>query len=128
MHIIADVNKISKTVQGSLTFILNVLSESSIHFYVAFNNSCQKECWYFHIKWFFYRKWGCLTVRNYAGRCKGILQLQSRVQLFDIAFAIKKFSFCGALFRRILAWKRDISKRYFLVWNCSFLCSLSLAI
>ena len=54
-------------------------------------------------------------MRNYAGRCKGILQLQSRVQLFDIAFAIKKFSFCGALFRRILAWKRDISKRYEIV-------------
>ena len=32
MHIIADVNKISKTVQRNLTFILNVLSESSIHF------------------------------------------------------------------------------------------------
>ena len=32
MHIIADVNKISKTVQGNLTFILNVLSEYSIHF------------------------------------------------------------------------------------------------
>ena len=32
MHIIADVNKISKTVQGNLTFILNVLSESNIHF------------------------------------------------------------------------------------------------
>ena len=34
MHIIADVNKISKTVQRNLTFILNVLSESSIHFTV----------------------------------------------------------------------------------------------
>ena len=32
MHIIADVNKISKTVQRNLTFILNVLSESGIHF------------------------------------------------------------------------------------------------
>ena len=32
MYIIADVNKISKTVQRNLTFILNVLSESSIHF------------------------------------------------------------------------------------------------
>ena len=35
-----DVNKISKTVHHSLTFILNVLSESSIHFYLAFNSSC----------------------------------------------------------------------------------------
>ena len=40
----------------------------------------------------------------------GYLQLQSSVHLFDIAFAIKKFSFCGALFKHILAWKRDISK------------------
>ena len=32
MQISADVSKISKTVQADLTFILNVLSESSIHF------------------------------------------------------------------------------------------------
>ena len=32
MHIIADINKISKTVQGNRTIILNVLSESSIYF------------------------------------------------------------------------------------------------
>ena len=39
MQIIADVSKISKTVQGNLTFILNVLSEPSIHFTLAFNSS-----------------------------------------------------------------------------------------
>ena len=39
MHIIEDVNKILKTVQSNLTFILNALSESSIHFYLAFNSS-----------------------------------------------------------------------------------------
>ena len=33
----------------------------------------------------------------------------SGVQLFDVAFSIKKFSFCGALFKRILVWKRNIS-------------------
>ena len=33
---------------------------------------------------------------------QGHLQLQSSVQLFDIAFAIKKFTVCGALFKRIL--------------------------
>ena len=32
MQIIADVSKISKAVQRNITFILNVLSESSIHF------------------------------------------------------------------------------------------------
>ena len=35
---------------------------------------------------------------------EGLLQLQSSAQLFDTAFAIKKFSFCGALFKCILAW------------------------
>ena len=45
---------------------------------------------------------------------QGDLQLQSRVQLFDIAFVIKKFSFCGALFKRILAWKKGISKKIIL--------------
>ena len=37
----------------------------------------------------------CVTLQEH-------LQLQSSVQLFDIAFVIKKFSFCGALFKRIL--------------------------
>ena len=32
MHTTADVNKISKTVQRNLTFVLNVLLESSIPF------------------------------------------------------------------------------------------------
>ena len=45
------------------------------------------------------------------GNVQGYLQLQSSVQRFDIAFAIKKFSFCGALFNCIFAWKRDISKK-----------------
>ena len=38
------------------------------------------------------------------------LQLQSSLQLFDIVFAIKKFSFCVAFFERILAWKQGISR------------------
>ena len=44
------------------------------------------------------------------GNMRGHLQLPSSVQLFDIAFVIKKFSFCGALFKRILVWKQGISK------------------
>ena len=31
---------------------------------------------------------------------QGHLLLRSSVQLFDVAFAIKKFSFCGALFKQ----------------------------
>ena len=35
-------------------------------------------------------------MRKYARTCKGInIQLQSIVWLFDVPFAIKKFSFCG---------------------------------
>ena len=44
-------------------------------------------------------------------------QPQSCVQLFDIVFAIKKFRFCGAHFKCILAWERSISKSYLLEWN-----------
>ena len=47
-------------------------------------------------------------------KVQGHLQLQSSVQLFDITFAIKKFSFCSALFKGILGWKRGISKWQFL--------------
>ena len=48
-------------------------------------------------------------MRNYTGTRKGInVQLQSSVYLFDISFAIKKFSFCGAIFKSILAWERGI--------------------
>ena len=35
----------------------------------------------------------CVTMRE----CARALQLQSSVQRFGIAFAIKKFSFCGTL-------------------------------
>ena len=38
-------------------------------------------------------------MRNYAETCKGIC-----------GFAIKKFTFCGGLFKRILAWERGTSK------------------
>ena len=42
---------------------------------------------------------------------EGYLQLQSSVYRFDIVFVITKFSFCGALFKPILAWERGISNR-----------------
>ena len=58
MQITADVSEISKTVQRDRTFILNVLSECSIHF-AQFNCSCKKECCQFHIKWFLS---GCFTI------------------------------------------------------------------
>ena len=50
-----------------------------------------------------------IFIENEGALLQEHLQLQSSVQLFDIAFAIKKFSFCGALFKCILAWKRGIS-------------------
>ena len=61
-------------------------------------------------------------MRSYARTCQGICHYN--LALFDIVFAVSKFSFCGALFNRILAWERGNSKRLFLVWNCSspFIC------
>ena len=44
-------------------------------------------------------------------RLQGHLQLQSIIQPFDIAFAIKKFNFRGASFKRILAWKDAFPNR-----------------
>ena len=38
---------------------------------------------------------------------QGHLQLQSSVQLFDIAFRTKKSTFCGVYFKCISTWKQD---------------------
>ena len=42
-----------------------------------------------------------------------------------VAFAITKFSFYSALFKRILACEGFIFKRYFLEQNCSSPCNIS---
>ena len=60
----------------------------------------------------------CITMQERAmGICSYNLVYNFTIQLIAysyIAFAIKKFSFCGALFNGILAWKRAISKRQFI--------------
>ena len=94
MHIVADVNKISKTVQRKFTFIINVLSKSDIHFYLVFNSSCEKECWYFHMKWF-YQKCGCLTGRNYAGTCKDICSYNLMYNFLIQLLPLKGLVFVG---------------------------------
>ena len=77
MQIIADVSKISKTVQRNLNFILNVLWEYRIHFTQLSIVLAEKNILFSH-KMVFNRKWGCVTKFNYAGTCKGInVQLQS---------------------------------------------------
>ena len=48
----------------------------------------------------------CVTKRERARTFVATIQCTT----FDVDFSIKKFSFFGALFKRILAWKRDISK------------------
>ena len=48
-------------------------------------------------------------MRYYVGICKGICSY-NLVYDFDIAFTITKFNFCGAIFKRILAWEWGISK------------------
>ena len=62
-----------------------------------------RKCCSFHIKWVF-SKTTWLNNASLCGNVQGHLWLQFSVQLFCVPFAIKKVSFCGALFRRILAW------------------------
>ena len=87
MHTITDVNKISKTVQRNLTFILNVLSESSIHFTQLSIIFAKKNV-------------GCVTVRNYAGTCKGIcsynLVYNILMQLFPLKILVFMAHFLNA--------------------------------
>ena len=89
-----------------------LLSESSIHFYLDFNSSCYKECWYFRIKWFL-SKMRLPSVHNYARMCKDICSY-NLVYNFLMQLLPLKVSFCGTLFKHILALKRDISERQFL--------------
>ena len=53
-------------------------------------------------------------MRNYAETCKDICGCNLVYNFFCIPFAIKKFSFCGALFKCILAWEGRTSKTWFL--------------
>ena len=41
------------------------------------------------------------------------LASQAVENVVSLPFAIKKIGFCGALFKRILAWEGDISKTWF---------------
>ena len=49
-------------------------------------------------------------MRNYVETCKDICGY-NLVYNFFYFFAIKKFTFCGALFKRILAWVRGTDKK-----------------
>ena len=49
-------------------------------------------------------------MRKYAEKCKAICGYNSVYNFFCITFAIQNFSFCGAIFKRILAWEGDTSK------------------
>ena len=59
----------------------------------------------------FYQKRGCVLKHNYAAMCRGSCSYDLVHNFFDIAFAIAKFSFCGALLKRILEWEQGISQR-----------------
>ena len=65
-------------------------------------------------------------MRKYAEMCKGICGTIQCVIFFS--FPIKKFSFCGALFRRIWAWEGRTSKTWFLDLNSPSPCHLSFGI
>ena len=50
-------------------------------------------------------------MRNYAETCKGIRGYNS---VYNIFVYLLLFSFCGGLFKRILAWEGGTSKTWFL--------------
>ena len=76
MQIIADVSKISKTVQRNLNFILNVLWEYRIHFTQLSIVLAEKNILFSHKMVFTENE--AVTKFNYAGTCNGInVQLQS---------------------------------------------------
>ena len=52
-------------------------------------------------------------LRNYVETCKGICGYDLVYNFFCIPLSIKKFSFCGALFKRILTWEEGTSKTWF---------------
>ena len=51
---------------------------------------------------------------SYVETCKGICGYNLLYNFFCIPFAIKKFSFCGARFKCILALERGTSKTWLL--------------
>ena len=53
-------------------------------------------------------------MRTYAETCKSICGYNLVYNFLCIPFVIKKFSFCGAFFKRILAWEGGTSKTWFL--------------
>ena len=53
-------------------------------------------------------------MRNYAETWKGICGYNLAYNFFYLFFVIKKFTFCGSLFKHILAWERGTSKTWFL--------------
>ena len=48
-------------------------------------------------------------MRNYAETCKGICGYNLMYNFF-VYFLPLKFTFCGALFKRILVWERGTSE------------------
>ena len=100
MHVIADVNKILKTVHCNLTFILTVLSESSINFTQLSIVLAKKNIGIFTQNGF-YQKRGCVTVRNYEGTWKSIcsynLVYNFLMQLFPLKSLIFVVHFLNAL-------------------------------
>ena len=53
-------------------------------------------------------------MRNYAETCKGICGYGLAYNFFEYPFAIKNFTFCGRLFKRILTWEGGTCKTWLL--------------
>ena len=103
MHRTAGVSEISKTIQRDLTFILNFLSGSSIHF-AQFSVVLAKKNIVSFKQVVFIENDGRMVKLAKAFAAKIQCMIQSSV-------SITKFSFCGALSKRIFVWDGGISKR-----------------
>ena len=113
MQITADISKIWKTLQRDLIFIFDVLLRSTISFVSFLVPWCVENVVSLTRNGFFGKRGG-VTMRKYVEMCKGICGCNLMYNFFCIPFAIKKFSFCGALFKRFSAWEESTSKTWFL--------------
>ena len=109
MQITADISKFVKLFNATSPLFLMYFQDQLLvlcHFWFP---RLEKM---FHLKCFFSKmRW-----RNNAYLCGNVLAnswQQFHVQLFCIPFAIKKFSFRGSLFKRILAWEGGTSKTWY---------------
>ena len=127
MQITAEVSQISKTVQRDLTFILNVYSQSSIHFTQFLIVLAKKNVVNFTLS-DFYPKRDCVTMHNYAGRCKCIcsynLVYNILIQLLPLQSSVFVVHFSNAFWHGNEAFLKVVLRMKLLLSLKSFTCHI----